>query len=91
MPENREWLPIESAPYGVWVLAWLHLPKNPPASAPAIMQRCYVEEEDGPDIDVKWRRTFGCWWSACGLMYAEGHVTHWMDLPPPPALPEPPQ
>lgn len=84
-----EWQPIENepfAPYNQSVLAWLYLPKNPPASGCVIAQRCYVEEDEPEHWE--YRRTVGCWW-ANGRYYAAGHVTHWMPLPAPPNHPTP--
>ena len=74
-----EWQPIETASYSDWVLAWLHLPKNPSANGPVIAQRCFVEEDETPQHipDEHMRRTVGCWW-ANGRYYPAGHVTHWM-------------
>ena len=77
---RREWRPIETAPYGTSVLAWLHLPKNPIASAPVIAQRCYVERDDPESYSANIRQTVGCWW-ANGMYYPAGQVTHWMPLP----------
>ena len=77
---RREWRPIETAPYATWVLAWLHLPKNPIASAPVVAQRCHVERDDPESYSLDIRQTVGCWW-ANGRYYPVGHVTHWMPLP----------
>jgi hypothetical protein len=79
-----DWQPIETAPYATPVLAWVFLPKNPPASACAVAQRCYVEKDDPPDYPEHERLTRGCWW-ANGRYYAEGHVKRWMPLPPEPS------
>lgn len=78
------WQPIEKAPYATPVLAWLHLPKNPIASALVIAQRCHVQKDDPADWAVNIRQTVGCWW-ANGRYYDAGHVTHWMPLPTPPS------
>jgi hypothetical protein len=76
------WQPIETAPYETNVLAWLHLPKNPIASAWVIASRCFVEKDEPESYGVH-RRTVGCWW-ANGMYYPAGHVKAWMPLPPPP-------
>lgn len=78
-----DWQPIETAPYATFVLAWLYLPKNPPASGPVIAQRCYVQQDDPDTYPEAQRQTVGCWW-ANGMYYTAGHVTHWMPLPAPP-------
>jgi hypothetical protein len=85
-----DWQPIESAPFSKWVLAWLHLPKNPPASGPVIAQRCFVTVDESPEHHPTehLRRTVGCWW-ANGMYYPAGHVTHWMPLPAPPSSDRP--
>jgi hypothetical protein len=79
------WRAIESAPYATWVLVWLHLPKNPPASSHMLAQRCFVQKDDPADRPEHERRTVGCWWTATARYYPAGHVTHWMPLPPPPS------
>lgn len=66
----------------VWVLVWLHLPRNPPASGINIAQFAGCREDE-PLSYGDWRRTVGCWW-ANGRYYEKGHVTHWMPLPEPP-------
>lgn len=79
-----KWQPIETAPYSpTWVLAWLHLPKNPPASGPVIAQRCFVEPERAHPDEGLGAYEPDCWW-ANGRYYPPGHVTHWMPLPEPP-------
>jgi len=81
------WQPIETAPYGVFVLAWVFLPKNPAASACAIASLCYVEKDE-PEEYGEARMTVGCWW-ANGRYYRanddRGYITHWMPLPAAPA------
>jgi hypothetical protein len=83
--QGEGWRDIASAPFSEWVLAWLHLPKNPPASGPVIAQRCFVTKDEDPEHHPTehLRRTVGCWW-ANGMYYPAGHVTHWRPLPPPP-------
>lgn len=65
-----------------WVLAWLYLPKNPPASGHAIAQYTACKKDE-PESFGRLRMTVDCWW-ANGLYYPRGHVTHWMPLPAPP-------
>jgi hypothetical protein len=78
------WQDSSTAPYTTWVLAWLYLPKNPPASGPVIAQRCSEIEKDDPEgWEVEIRQTIGCWW-ANGRYYPTGMITHWMQLPEPP-------
>jgi hypothetical protein len=77
-----EWQPIETAPYGTRVLAWLYLPKNPRASAIVIGERVYVEKNE-PESYGEFRLTVGCWW-VNSRYYEAGHVIRWMPLPPPP-------
>ena len=71
----------DSAPYGVRVIAWVHLPKNPHASDWIIAHRVVVEKDD-PENDEELRRTVGCWWGN-GRYYAAGYITHWIPLPDP--------
>ena len=79
----RGWMPIETAPYGANVLAWLHLPKNPIASGPVVASRSFVEKDE-PESYGEFRQTVGCWW-ANGRYYHDGsdtgYMTHWMPLP----------
>jgi hypothetical protein len=81
--EGAAWQPIETAPYGKPVLAWLFLPKNPQASGCVIATRCYVERDDPPSYPEHERQTQGCWW-ANGRYYSARHVTRWKPLPTPP-------
>ena len=83
MSDEMNWQPIEKAPYGRWLLVWLHLPKNPAASMPVIAQRVCIEQDE-PESYGERRRTVGCWW-ANGRYYAAGHVSHWMALPEAPS------
>ena len=80
-----DWQPIETAPVQGYVLVWIHLPKNPPASGPAIAVREAFHGEPTDDELGPYRE--GCWW-ANGRYYApgdeRGYMTHWMPLPAPP-------
>lgn len=80
---RQGWQPVDTAPYGTQVLAWIYLPINPIASGPAIAVRQYLNEDEPEDYGV-YRRTIGCWW-ANSRFYHEGrntgYVTHWMPLP----------
>lgn len=82
--EVSEWISVnERLPEpSEWVLAWIYLPKNPPASGHAIAQYsgCAYDE---PESYEPFRRTEGCWW-ANGRYYEKGHVTHWIPLLEPP-------
>lgn len=76
------WQPIETAPYGKWIIGWLFLPKNPQASMAMPVQRVH---EDSPDADeLAIGEGPAAWWSANGMYYAKEYVTHWMPLPEPP-------
>jgi len=65
-----------------WVLGWIHLPKNPPASSCSIVQYSGCEDDE-PESYGAMRRTVGCW-RGNGRYYEKGYVTHWMRLPEPP-------
>ena len=80
---NR-WIPCsERMPDpNVWVLAWLYLPLNPPASSWVLAQLCYCREDE-PESYGDMRMTVNCWW-ANRRYYTAEHVTHWRPLPPAP-------
>lgn len=75
-----EWQPIETAPEGRWIIGWLHLPKNPQASAPMVVKRLYAENREVPAAEVVGGGE-ATWWAANGMYYGPEHVTHWMPLP----------
>lgn len=79
-----EWISVKDKlpTIGVWVLGWLFLPKNPPASGPVIGQYTGCERDE-PESFGRVRMTKDCWW-ANGIYYPRGHFTHWMPLPDPP-------
>jgi len=94
------WRSPDEAPFGKWVLTWVHLPQNPQADLHVIAYRCDVEGRDfDPDPDGELGPYVeGCWWTQAGRYYApvgtHPRVIAWMLLPDPPdaALsPAPPQ
>lgn len=77
----------ETAPRGEWVLAWIHLPKNPPASMWSLAQRCWDDKDEDPEqfkSAPHLRMMAGCWWN--GARYVEPQdIRCWTPLPVPPA------
>lgn len=79
------WQPIETAPYGINVLGWLHLPKNPQASGLVIALRVFCAKDEDEALGEH-RLTVGCWY-ANGRYYRverfnEAGITGWLALPP---------
>jgi hypothetical protein len=79
-----DWISVEEKlpEPSVWVLGWVYLHKNPPASSHSIVQYSGCKEDEPADYG-EFRQTVGCWWGN-GRYYEKGYVTHWQPLPAPP-------